>query len=92
MKKGDLVRAIAQEVDCTLTDAGNFLDTTISLLIESLRKGDDIVIPGFGSWVVTKRAAREGRNPQTGEVIKIKASKVVRFKPGKTLKDAVSTR
>ena len=65
------------------------LDATIEAITECLTSGDSITLTGFGSFKVTKRAARKGRNPRTGAEIKIPASKVVKFRPGKTLKDAV---
>lgn len=90
MNKSDLIEAIAKRAKLTKADAGRALDATIEAITKTLKKGDDVSLVGFGTFTVRKRAARTGRNPQTGETIKIKASKNVAFKAGKGLKDAVN--
>ncbi len=90
MNKGDLINAMADAADMSKVDAGNALEAFIKVVKKALKSGDSVAIVGFGSYVVRKRAARQGRNPQTGATIKIKASKVPAFKAGKALKDAVN--
>ena len=89
MNKGELVSAIAEVGQMTKKDAVAGLDALIEVISETLEKGEDIVLTGFGTFKVKERAARKGRNPQTGEEIDIPASKTVAFKAGKTLKDIV---
>ncbi len=89
MNKSELVDAIADSADLSKGAAGKALDATISAISKALKKGDSVSLVGFGTFTVRKRAARAGRNPQTGEALKIKAAKVPAFKAGKTLKDAV---
>lgn len=89
--KADIVDHIANSVEgLTKKAAAEALDAAIDAISKAIRKGDRIQIPGFGSFVVSKRAARKGRNPATGATITIKASKNVRFKAGKELKDALN--
>jgi DNA-binding protein HU-beta len=89
--KADIVEQIANSVDgMTKKAAGEAFDAAIAAVSKSLRKGDRVQIPGFGSFSVSKRAARKGRNPATGAAITIKASKNVRFKAGKELKDSLN--
>lgn len=90
MNKSELIDAISQSADLPKAQAGKFLDTLIDTVTQTLTKGDQITVAGFGTFSVRARAARTGRNPQTGEAIKIKASKVPSFKAGKALKDAVN--
>lgn len=90
MNKSELVEAVSKGAKLTKADAGRALDATIDSITRALKKGDDVSLVGFGTFTVRKRAARVGRNPQTGEAIKIKASKNVAFKSGKGLKDAVN--
>jgi DNA-binding protein HU-beta len=90
MNKTELIDALAAELKETKTKSAHILDAFCNVITKSLSKGHDITIIGFGSFGVTARAAREGRNPQTGAKIKIAASKAVRFRPGKALKDAVN--
>jgi DNA-binding protein HU-beta len=91
MNKTELVKEIAEKSGSTLKDAGKFLDSFIEVTTKTLSKGkEDVVLVGFGTFSVTKRAARIGRNFQTGKPIKVPASKSVKFKVGKTLKDAVN--
>ncbi|MBI2780138.1 MAG: HU family DNA-binding protein [Gammaproteobacteria bacterium] len=89
MNKSELIEAIAESAELSKAAAGRALDGMIKAIGKSLKKGEDVSVLGFGSFTVRKRAARAGRNPQTGAAIKIKASKVPAFKAGKALKDAV---
>jgi DNA-binding protein HU-beta len=90
MNKTELVEHIAQLADLSKADAARAVDAVIETVTQALKKGDTISLVGFGTFTVRARAAREGRNPQTGETIKIKASKNPTFKAGKALKDAVN--
>jgi DNA-binding protein HU-beta len=90
MNKSDLVDAVADKANLSKADAGRALDATIQAITRALKKGDTVSLVGFGTFSVRKRAARTGRNPRTGETIKIKASKNPAFKAGKALKDAVN--
>lgn len=90
MNKSELVEAIAKKADISKAAAGRALDATIAAIKLSLKKNNDVTLVGFGTFSVSKRAARAGRNPRTGDVIKIKAAKVPKFRPGKALKDAVN--
>jgi len=85
MNKSELVSQVAEEVGLTKTQANAALDAIIESISKVLKKGDKVTLVGFGTFSVSKRAARKGRNPQTGETIKIKAKKVAKFKPGKEL-------
>jgi DNA-binding protein HU-beta len=85
MNKQELIDAIASNAKLTKADAGRALDATVESIHKALRKGDRIGLVGFGSFSVAKRAARVGRNPQTGKEIKIAAKKVVKFKAGSEL-------
>ncbi len=85
MNKAELIEAIANTTKSTKADAGRALDATIEAVGKALKKGDRISLVGFGSFSVAKRAARTGRNPQTGKEIKIAAKKVVKFKAGTEL-------
>ena len=89
MTKSELVSAIAEESGLTKTDAAAALDATVSVITNALSKGDQVTIIGFGTFKVGERYARTGRNPQTGEVIKIARKNVVKLKVGKALQDAV---
>ena len=90
MNKSDLVDAIATSADISKAAAARALDGMLEAVKKSLKKGDEVSLVGFGSFSVEKRAARKGRNPQTGEAITIKAAKVPKFRAGKGLKDAVN--
>lgn len=90
MNKSDLVDAVAKSADLSKAAAGRALDATIESIKKALKKGDTVSLIGFGTFKVGKRAARNGRNPRTGETIKIKAAKVPKFSAGKGLKDAVN--
>jgi nucleoid DNA-binding protein len=87
--KEDMVASIVKALDCTKKDGETALNTMIGEVMKSLKAGKDVVLTGFGTFTVSKRGARIGRNPQTGASIKIPAKKVPRFKAGKGLKDAV---
>lgn len=90
MNKADLIDAIASAADINKSDAGRALDAVIDSITDTLKKGDQVSLVGFGTFAVKHRAGREGRNPQTGETIMIKPSNVPGFKAGKALKDAVN--
>jgi len=90
MNKGEFIGAVAGATDMTKADAGRAIDAVIDEIKKALKKGDTVSLIGFGTFVVRKRAARTGRNPRTGQTIKIKASKNPSFKAGKALKDAVN--
>ncbi|MDH5299915.1 MAG: HU family DNA-binding protein [Gammaproteobacteria bacterium] len=90
MNKAELVDAIAESADLSKASAARALDAMIDALTGAMKKGDSVSLVGFGTFSVKERAARTGRNPRTGEEIKIAAAKVPGFKPGKTLKDAVN--
>lgn len=90
MKKTDVVNAVADAADLSKADAGRALDALINVVTKALKSGDSVTLTGFGTFAVRTRAARQGRNPQTGATIKIKASKNPGFKAGKALKDAVN--
>ena len=89
MNKADLIEAIATDVNLSKADAGRALDSITKRITQTLKKGENVTLVGFGTFSVTKRKARTGRNPQTGEAIKIKARKVPKFKAGKDLTTAV---
>ncbi|MCX7955164.1 MAG: HU family DNA-binding protein [Bacteroidales bacterium] len=89
MNKSELIDAIAKEAKLTKADAKKALDAFIEVTKKSLKKGERISLVGWGTFVVAKRNARKGRNPQTGKEIQIPAKKVVRFRPGSELSDAV---
>ena len=89
MNKSELIEAIAESADLTKADAGRALDATIEAITDALKKGESVSLVGFGSFGVKERAERQGRNPQTGEVITIKSAKIPSFKAGKALKDAL---
>ncbi|MDB5252568.1 MAG: DNA-binding protein [Flaviaesturariibacter sp.] len=85
MNKAELIAQIAEDAGITKTQANASLDSFVAAVTKTLKKGDKVTLVGFGTFSVTKRAARNGRNPQTGAVIKIKARKVPKFKAGKEL-------
>ncbi|HAI59732.1 MAG TPA: integration host factor subunit alpha [Xanthomonadaceae bacterium] len=90
MNKSDFVNAVADSAELSKADAGRAVDAMVETIKKALKKGDTVTLVGFGTFTVRKRAARQGRNPQTGATIKIKASKSPAFKAGKALKDAVN--
>ena len=83
MNKGDLINKVADQAGLSKAQAGKALDAVINNVVGTLKKGDKVTLVGFGTWSVAKRAARTGRNPQTGVAIKIPAKNVVKFKAGK---------
>lgn len=89
MNKNDLVSAMAEKTGMTKKSTAEVVDAFTSVVAEALVKGEDVALAGFGAFKVKDRAARTGRNPQTGETIDIPASKAISFKAGKGLKDAV---
>ena len=89
MNKAELIEAIAASADMPKASAARALDATTAAITKALKKGDQVTLVGFGSFFVRKRPARKGRNPQTGEAIKIKASKNPTFRPGQAFKDAI---
>lgn len=90
MNKGDLVDAIAKATGLTKAASAEALDATLDSVTKTLKKGDKVTLPGFGTFSTSKRSARTGRNPQTGKEIKIAAKTVAKFKPGKKLADSVA--
>jgi DNA-binding protein HU-beta len=90
MNKSELIEALAADTGLTKTDSAQVLESFLGTVTKTLKKGDDVIITGFGKFSVVKRAARQGVNPRTGERVKIKASKAPKFSAGATLKQAVS--
>ncbi|OIN82979.1 HU family DNA-binding protein [Francisella sp. TX07-6608] len=90
MTKNELIKEIAREADVTVDEARKCLDAFTKTITESLKKKQSVTLVGFGTFVSRKRAAREGRNPKTGEAIQIAATIVPSFKAGKSLKEAVA--
>jgi DNA-binding protein HU-beta len=89
VNKAELIDAVASKADVSKVAAGRAVDAVVESVTKALKKGDQVTLVGFGTFSVRKRAARQGRNPQTGETIRIKASKTPAFKAGKAFKDAV---
>ena len=89
MNKSELIEHIAKQADISKAAAGRALEAVIGGVKSTLKKGNSVSLVGFGTFSVTKRAARTGRNPRTGAAIKIKAAKVPKFRPGKALKDGL---
>ena len=92
MTKPELVKAVAEQAGLTNKDADKAVSALISVVTSELAAGGKVQLIGFGTFEVVERAAREGRNPQNGETVKIKASKAPKFKAGKALKDALNTK
>ena len=90
MNKTELIDAIAEEAGLSKADEKKALEAFLASIEKTLKKGDKISLVGFGSWSVSEKPAREGRNPKTGETIKIAAKKVVKFKAGAELSNAVN--
>jgi len=90
MNKTELVDAVAESAELSKADASRAVDAFINTVTDTLKNGDQVSVVGFGTFEVRERAARSGRNPQTGETIQIKASRAPAFKAGKALKDAVN--
>jgi DNA-binding protein HU-beta len=90
MNKAEMIEQMAQDADITKAAAGVAMNSLIDGITKALKKKDGkVTLTGFGTFSKSRRKARNGRNPQTGETIKIKAANVVKFKPGKTLKDSI---
>ena len=90
MNKGEFVEALADHLDVSRAQADRALSAVLDIIAEQLGKGEKVAFTGFGSFEVSERAARTGRNPQTGNPIDIAAAKIPGFKAGKALKDAVN--
>ena len=90
MNKAELIDAMASQAKISKADAGRALDAFVESTTKALKKGDRVALVGFGSFTIGKRAARTGRNPQTGKTIQIKAKKVAKFKAGAELAKAVN--
>jgi DNA-binding protein HU-beta len=90
MNKTDLIDSMAKQADISKAAAGRALESMLSTVRGSLKKGNMVTLVGFGTFYTGKRVARSGRNPRTGEAIKIKAAKVPKFRAGKALKDALN--
>ena len=90
MNKTELVAAVAEQADISKKDAEKVLKAFVDVVTEEMKKGEKVQLVGFGTFEVSERAAREGRNPQTGKIMKIEACKAPKFKAGKALKDAVN--
>jgi len=90
MNKSEMIERMASDADISKAAAERALESFTTSVQSALKKGGTVTLVGFGSWSVTKRAARTGRNPKTGEAIKIKARKAPKFTPGKAFKDALN--
>lgn len=90
MNKTELITAIAESADIPKKDSEKALKAFVDVVTEELKKGEKVQLVGFGTFEVSERAAREGRNPQTGKTMKIEACKAPKFKAGKALKDAIN--
>ncbi|MEL7121477.1 MAG: HU family DNA-binding protein [Bacteroidota bacterium] len=90
MNKGDLINKVAEKTGLSKNQAGEALNAVLDSMGEALKAGDKVTLIGFGTLSVSRREARTGRNPQTGETIEIAAKNIVKFKPGKELADSVN--
>lgn len=90
MNKDDLIAAVADDAGLTKSDAARVVGSVFETIASNLSRNDEVRVTGFGTFAVSKRAAREGRNPRTGEKIRIPASNQAKFKAGKALKDAIN--
>ncbi|MCD6680693.1 MAG: HU family DNA-binding protein [Burkholderiaceae bacterium] len=90
MNKTEMIDHIARQADISKAAAGRALDALVGAIRTTLKKGGTVTLVGFGTFAVGKRVARSGRNPRTGEAIKIRAAKVPKFRPGKALKDSIN--
>ena len=90
MNKADMIEQIAQAAEVSKSAAERAVDALVAAVKSSLKKGDMVTLVGFGTFYVSKRQARSGRNPRTGEALKIAAAKVPKFRAGKALKDAIN--
>lgn len=89
MNKSELLEAVVESTDISKSEGTRVIEGVFSAITDALKSGEQVVLPGFGTFSVGHRAARTGRNPKTGEEIQIKASRVAKFKAGKALKEAV---
>lgn len=90
MNKTDLIEQMSQQIGMTKVDAGRAVDALTAIITDQLKQGEDVTLMGFGTFQTKARAARTGRNPQSGQVIQIPAANVPSFKAGKALKDALN--
>ena len=90
MNKDDLIAAVADDAGLTKSDAARVVGSVFETIASNLSRNDEVRVTGFGTFAVSKRAAREGRNPRTGEKIRIPASNQAKFRAGKALKDAIN--
>jgi DNA-binding protein HU-beta len=90
MNKTDLINKVSETSELSKKDAAKAVDSVFDAITEALQNGDKVQLVGFGNFEIRERSARKGRNPQTGEEIEIKASKIPAWKPGKTVKDSVN--
>ncbi len=90
MNKSEMIQAVAEAANISKAQAGHAVDAVVDSIRDALAKGDTVTLIGFGTFSVRERSERTGRNPRTGEEIKIEAAKVPVFKPGKALKDSVN--
>jgi DNA-binding protein HU-beta len=90
VNKNELIEHVAKQADISKAASGRAVDAVIGGIKATLKKGGTVTLVGFGTFVVSKRASRAGRNPRTGTAIKIRAAKVPKFRPGKALKDAIN--
>ncbi len=90
MKKSDFIQAVAEKAGLSKKDTQKVIDAALDVITEALKKGDDVAFIGFGTFTTTMRAAREAKVPGTNKVVKVPATKVVKFKVGKKLKEAVA--
>lgn len=91
MNKGEIISQMALDAGITKVSAGAALDSMIQTITTTLKKGENVTLVGFGTYSVSSRAARNGRNPQTGDIIKIKAKKVPKFKAGKDFSETIAS-
>jgi DNA-binding protein HU-beta len=91
MNKAELISQMAEDAAITKVQSNAAIDSLLGTVVSTLKKGDKVTLVGFGTFSVSERAARNGRNPQTGEVIKIKASKVPKFKSGKEFSENINS-
>jgi DNA-binding protein HU-beta len=91
MNKGDLIEVIAKETGINKTKANDAIDAFTNAIVSTLKKGERVTLVGFGTFSVSEHAARNGRNPQTGAIVKIKARKVPRFKAGKEFSEKLAS-
>lgn len=90
MNKAEPIKAVASRLECTQEQTADAMDALMGVVQDTLARGDNVQLVGFGTFAVTARAGREGRNPQTGATLTIPAKKIVKFKPGKILSNAVA--